>query len=57
MMGLIRLIILFLVLYFIFRLIRRLIQPEKRDHVRGNPPPKNQKNLGDIEDAEYEDLE
>jgi hypothetical protein len=56
-MGLIRLIVLFLVLYFIFRLIRRLFQPKKQDYVRGDPPPKDQKNLGDIEDAEYEDLE
>lgn len=58
MMGLIRLFILFLVVYLIFRLVRRLFQPADRSRVQGDQkPPKQQRNFRDIEDADYEDLD
>ena len=57
-MGLIRLFILFLVVYLIFRLVRRLFQPKERSRVHGNQKtPKQQKDFRDIEDADYEDLD
>jgi hypothetical protein len=57
-MGLIRLLLLFLVVYLIFRIVRRLFQPEDRSKVQGTQqPPKKRRNFRDIEDADYEDLD
>ena len=58
-MGLIRLLLIALILYFFLRLIKRLLQPaEKNPNIKGNSRPDRvrKKNL-DIEDADYEEIE
>lgn len=58
-MGLIRLIILFLIGYFIFRVVKRFLNPAKKDpYVRGKQEKASKyKNRQDIQDIDYEDID
>jgi hypothetical protein len=58
-MGLIRLIILALIAYFLYRVVKRLIMPSKKEpYVRGKKEKTSKyKNRQDIQDIDYEDIE
>lgn len=58
-MGLFRLLLVALTIYFFIRLVKRILQPAKKNpNIRGKEPPDQtqRKNL-DIEDADYEEIE
>jgi len=59
MTGLIRIIILFLIGYYIFRFVRKLLKPSKpKKNVQGNAKTKsNIINKKNIEDADFEEIE
>lgn len=58
-MGIFRLLILFFIGYFIYRMLQRLIYPRKqRPPVQGNEnKPDNYRNRRDIEEIDYEEIE
>ena len=58
-MGIFRLIILFLIGYFIFKVIKRFLQPgQPNQHVRGNSKtPKQYRDKNNIQDIDYEELD
>jgi len=58
-MGLIRLLIIFLVGYFVLKFIKRLMMPRRDNtHVRGQSEKQDiYKNKNNIQDADYEELE
>lgn len=58
-MGIFRLIILAIIGYFIFRVVKRFLTPEKQNpHVRGNSRKETDlKKRNDIQDIDYEDVE
>ncbi len=58
-MGIFRLLILFFIGYFIYRMLQRLINPRKhKPPVQGNQnKPDNYSNRKDIEEIDYEEIE
>jgi hypothetical protein len=58
-MGIIRYLLIFLVIYFFIRLIKRILQPaEKNPNIKGKGSQNHtQKRNLDIEDADYEEIE
>jgi len=58
-MGLFRLLLVALTIYFFIRLIKRILQPAKKNpniKGKGQQDQSNKRNL-DIEDADYEEIE
>lgn len=58
-MGLIRLIIIFLIGYFVVKLVKRFLQPGRpNQHVRGESKRNdNYRNRNNIQDIDYEELD
>lgn len=57
-MGLIRLFLLFLLGYMVFRLLKYIFLPKKEDkEVRGESRPNKKNRYKNIEDADYEEIE
>lgn len=58
-MGIIRLLILTIIGYFLYKMIKRLISPAKQNpHVQGNSNKNNDlSKRNDIQDIDYEDVE
>jgi hypothetical protein len=58
-MGLIRLLLLFIIGYFFYKMIKRFLSPGKQNpHVRGDSKkPSEFKKRKDIQDIDYEDIE
>ena len=58
-MGIFRLLILAIIGYFVYRLVKRFLTPAKTNpHVRGNSRKETDlKNRNDIEDIDYEDVD
>jgi hypothetical protein len=58
-MGLFRLIFIFLIGYFIFKVIKRILQPgQPNQHVHGkSKKPDHYQNKNNIQDIDYEELD
>jgi hypothetical protein len=58
-MGIFRLLIVAIIGYFLYRMVKRFITPGKQNpHVQGKSrKSKDLKNRNDIEDIDYEDIE
>ncbi len=58
-MGLFRLLFIFLIGYFLFRLVKRFLQPgQTNPHVRGQSKKQdNSRDRNNIQDIDYEELD
>ena len=57
-MGLIRILLLFIIGYFAFKLLKAIFLPKAQDKVvNGDAKQKSRENYKNIEDADYEELE